>query len=127
MSALGAVLGTRSTHLINQGLADLGISTAGTSSSQIPNVRALPAPVAHVIESAYGNAVGLVFGLAVPLLIISAIAILAIREVPLRSGPTGSPEPEVIESRATDRTHRQPRRAHQPKHALASAASPAGD
>jgi hypothetical protein len=37
-----------------------------------------------VIETSYGQAVGLVFLIGVPLLVIAAVAIAAIREVPLR-------------------------------------------
>ena len=83
VSALGAVLGSRSSHLISHGLAGLGIPSSA-STTEIPDVRALPAPVAHVIEVAYGQSVGLVFLIAVPFLVIATVAIMAIREVPLQ-------------------------------------------
>jgi hypothetical protein len=95
VSVLGAVLGARSTHLIEHGLARLGpVPGAAGHSTQIPDVRTLPAPVAAVVQSAYGQALGLVFLIAVPFLVIAAVAISAIREVPLRQtlGAPDSPE-----------------------------------
>jgi EmrB/QacA subfamily drug resistance transporter len=84
VSALGAVLAGRSSHLIGQGLVHIGVPSTG-STTQIPDVRSLPAPVAQVVESAYGQSVGLVFLISVPLLVLAALAIAAIREVPLRA------------------------------------------
>lgn len=95
VSVLGAVLGSRSTHLIHEGLRRLGPAAgARGSSTQIPDVRTLPRPIAAVIESSYGSAVGLVFLIAVPMLIIAAVAIAAIREVPLRQ-TVDQAEPET--------------------------------
>jgi EmrB/QacA subfamily drug resistance transporter len=100
VSVLGAVLGARSTHLIENGLARLGpVPGAAGHSTQIPDVRTLPAPVAAVVQSAFGQAVGLVFLIAVPFLIVAAAAISAIREVPLRQ-TLGAPE--TPESAGTD-------------------------
>jgi MFS family permease len=84
VSALGAVLGARSSDLITKGLRQIGVAANGASGTQIPDVRQLPAPVAKVVETSYGQAVGLVFLIGVPLLVIATVAIAAIREVPLR-------------------------------------------
>lgn len=93
VSALGAVLGSRSSSLIREGLSQLGVAQSG-STTEIPDVRTLPAPVAHVVQAAYGQAVGLVFLISVRLLIIAALAIVAIREVPLReTNPEVAPQP----------------------------------
>jgi len=104
VSVLGAVLGNRSTHLIHEGLSRLGPAAASAgSSTQIPDVRSLPSPIAAVIESSYGSAVGLVFLIAVPMLIIAAVAITAIPEVPLRQtiDPT-EPETDLSPARAAE-------------------------
>jgi EmrB/QacA subfamily drug resistance transporter len=87
VSALGAVLGHRVTDLVASGLARLGIpaSALGANAGGIPDVRALPRPVALVIEHAYGEAVGRIFLVATPLMVLAVIAIACIREVPLRS------------------------------------------
>lgn len=98
VSALGAVLGSRSTHLISNGLTRLGAPAGATpgGSSAIPNVRTLPAPVAQVVQSGYGQGVGLVFLIAVPILVLAAVAIIAIREVPLRT--QNAPDDETAEA-----------------------------
>lgn len=94
VSVLGAVLGSRSTHLISDQLAAHRISQAPSGSDTgIPNVHTLPAPVAHIVEHAYGQATGLIFLIAVPALVVAAVAIAFIREVPLRTRNIGEPEP----------------------------------
>ncbi|WP_130492927.1 MDR family MFS transporter [Motilibacter rhizosphaerae] len=93
VSVLGAVLSTRVGDAVVSGLAQLGVpgSALGGSSTGIPDVRTLPAPVARVVEQAYGSAVGHVFLVAVPLMVLALLAIVAIREVPLRSTPVPAP------------------------------------
>ena len=87
VSVLGAVLGSQVTGSIASGLARLGIpaSAMGSSSGSIPEVSMLPRPVASVVEHAYGDAVGEVFLVATPLMVLALICIVLIREVPLRS------------------------------------------
>jgi EmrB/QacA subfamily drug resistance transporter len=77
VSVMGAVLGSKITSLVTEGLTKLGIdpSQTGSSGGAIPDLSILPAPVRTVIESAYGEAIADVFLLAVPLAIISIIAI----------------------------------------------------
>ena len=86
VSALGAVLASQVSDSLLRGLARLGIpaSAAGGSGGGIPDVSTLPAPVARVVQNAYGDAVGHVFLIATPLMALSLIAILFIKEVPLR-------------------------------------------
>lgn len=86
VAALGAVLAHQVSAFLLSGLARLGIpaSRLGGSSSGIPNVHSLPAPVAAVVENSYGRAVGHVFLVAAPLMALSVVAILFIKEVPLR-------------------------------------------
>jgi hypothetical protein len=78
VSVMGAVLGSRITSLVADGLAKLGIDpsqTGGLSSGAIPDLSTLPGPVRILVESAYGEAVADVFLIAVPLAVISIIAI----------------------------------------------------
>ncbi|WP_431280358.1 MDR family MFS transporter [Leifsonia poae] len=76
VSVMGAVLGSRITTLVTDGLTKLGIDPSATGGSgSIPDLSKLPLPIRTVIESAYGEAVADVFLLAVPLAIISIIAI----------------------------------------------------
>jgi len=86
VSALGAVLSHHVAHDVTTGLAKLGITTAGTSgSSAVPDMSTLPAPVRAVFEAAFGNATGTVFMIAAPCAAVALIAVLFIREVPLRT------------------------------------------
>jgi len=86
VSALGAVLASQVSDSLLRGLARLGIpaGSAGGSGDGIPDVSTLPGPVARVVENAYGDAVGHVFLIATPMMALALIAILFIKEVPLR-------------------------------------------
>lgn len=87
VSALGALLASHASSSIVTGLADLGIdpSQLGGSSHQVPEVDKLPAPVAHVVEHAYGTGIAEMFLVAAPLGLIAFIALLFMRETPLGS------------------------------------------
>jgi EmrB/QacA subfamily drug resistance transporter len=87
VSVLGALLATHARDTITSGLAAQGIKAAGTADT-VPDVRTLPAPVAQVIEHAYGTGVGEIFLIAAPLGLIALAAVALMREVPLggRSG-----------------------------------------
>ncbi len=87
VSALGAVLGSRITTLITDGLAALGIdpSALGGGTSSVPDVSTLPEPVKTIVESAYGEGIADLFLIAVPLGLIALIAVLFLKEVPLGS------------------------------------------
>jgi len=84
VSVLGAILGARIKSDITSGLASLGIDGGGSlSDGTLPNVHELPAPIAKVVESAYGAGVAEVFLIAAPIALITLVAILFIKEVPL--------------------------------------------
>jgi len=86
VSALGAVLASRVSGLVVSGLTRLGVTAdqLGSSGTGIPDVHTLPAPVAAVVQHAYGQGVGLVFLVATPLMVLSVLLVSCIREVPLR-------------------------------------------
>ncbi len=75
VSAMGALLGDRVITLVSHGLTRLGITSASASSNTIPDLSTLPAPVRTVIESAYGEAIGDIFLAAIPLAVITVIAV----------------------------------------------------
>ncbi|MBO3101855.1 MFS transporter [Cellulomonas sp. zg-ZUI168] len=89
VSALGVVLSHQVTDLVARGLGSLGIdpSVVGASGA-IPDLATLPPEVRVVVEQAFGNAVADLFLLAAPVALISLIAVLFLKEVPLgtRSG-----------------------------------------
>ncbi|MFJ2645906.1 MFS transporter [Streptomyces sp. NPDC087420] len=102
VSALGAVLGSRITHYVKDGLADLGpqgaaLGHAGTGGGAIPDLAALPVPLRNVMESAYGHGVGDVFLFAAPAALLAFLATLFIKEVALRTKAGGEGAvPEAI-------------------------------
>jgi len=87
VSALGAVLSTQVATGVTTGLARIGVRPTGGpgSSSAIPDMSTLPAPVRAVFESAFGDATGRVFLIAAPCAVVAFVAILFIKEVPLRT------------------------------------------
>jgi EmrB/QacA subfamily drug resistance transporter len=100
VSVMGAVLGSRITSLVTDGIAKLGIdpSQAGSlGDGGIPDLSTLPGPIRTIVESAYGEAVADVFLLAVPLAVISIIAIALL---PNRSLGTKTSVEQIAESEA---------------------------
>ncbi|MEV6283219.1 MDR family MFS transporter [Kribbella sp. NPDC051770] len=85
VSVLGAVLASRVTELITRNLRELdpgaGLQEPGTS---VLDVGALPPQVADVVRHAYGDATGRIFLIAAAAGVVSLLAVLFIREVPLR-------------------------------------------
>jgi EmrB/QacA subfamily drug resistance transporter len=84
VSALGAVLGHQVATSVATGLAKLGIPVEGEAGT-IPDLDTLPGPVRAVFETAYGDATGHVFLIAVPFALVALVCILLIRETPLRT------------------------------------------
>ncbi|GAB3777272.1 MDR family MFS transporter [Nocardioides ungokensis] len=102
VSALGAVLSHQVTQSVTDGLARMGIQ-GGHSNGSIPKLAELPAPVRALYESAFGEATGHIFMIAMPFAALALVCVLFIREVPLRTtidraeetAPALAPEPEV--------------------------------
>ncbi|MFJ4816683.1 MFS transporter [Streptomyces sp. NPDC088801] len=102
VSALGAVLATRITDYVKDGLTGLGpkgaaLGHAGTGEGNIPDLSAMPAPIRTVVESAYGHGVADVFLYAAPLALLALLVSLFIKEVPLKTkgGLAQATDPET--------------------------------
>ncbi|GAB2910948.1 MFS transporter [Rhodococcus aerolatus] len=86
VSALGAALSDRVTTYTEQGLARIGVAGGESAGATgIPDFSAIPAPVADIIRDAYGRGTGFVFLLAAPVALLVLLAVLTIKEVPLRT------------------------------------------
>ncbi len=86
VSALGTALGHKVSSGVVEGLARLGITPqAQEGSASIPDMSTLPAPVREVFETAFAEATGHIFWLATPFAVLALLAVLMIREVPLRT------------------------------------------
>ena len=90
VSVLGAILGSRASSQITDGLAARGIDAGATGggAGSIPDVGSLPGPVQAVVEHAYASGTAEIFLVAAPLTLVALIAIALLPEVPLgtRSG-----------------------------------------
>jgi EmrB/QacA subfamily drug resistance transporter len=86
VSAMGAALGHQVAEHVASGLQRLGIELpAGSESRSIPDVNTLPDPLRGVIEHAFAVGTAHIFLLATPVAALALIAVLFIREVPLRT------------------------------------------
>jgi EmrB/QacA subfamily drug resistance transporter len=88
VSVLGAVLAARVTDLTVLGITTAGVPVpAGSDASSvgIGNLNELPDALADIVRAAYGDATSQVFLIAAGLSVLTLIAVLAIKEVPLRT------------------------------------------
>ncbi|ABS04976.1 EmrB/QacA subfamily drug resistance transporter [Kineococcus radiotolerans] len=90
VSALGAVLGHRVTSHLETGLSTAGIDPAAAtsalgSSTGVPDLDAIPAPLRAVVQAAYGSSIADVFLLAAPFALIAFVITLFFKERALRS------------------------------------------
>jgi EmrB/QacA subfamily drug resistance transporter len=97
-----SVLGAMLSHQVARDVADGGarLVAAGVEppaqqheTSAIPDLSALPAPWRDLYEHAFGTSIGHIFLVAVPFAILALVAVLFIKETPLRTsletGPAG--------------------------------------
>jgi MFS family permease len=84
VSVLGAVLASRVSELTTEGLATAGVAVP-VGDVGIGSLNELPPAVAGIVRAAYGDATAMIFLIAGALAIVTLLAVLAIREVPLRT------------------------------------------
>ncbi|HEU0042514.1 MAG TPA: MDR family MFS transporter [Jiangellaceae bacterium] len=96
VSVLGAILASRVSNLITDGLAAIPGAGAATQSggSTTLDVTSLPGPVRTIVTQAYGDGTALVFQVGAGVAVIALIAVLLMRETALRT--------TVVEAGATD-------------------------
>lgn len=106
VSVLGAVLVARLHSAVPDLLRehDAKMPGNGSLSNQLgtpEEIGNLSEPFRTVVREAYTIGLDQIYLVAVPLVLVSFIAILCIREVPLRTSHAGAPEPGTREQRAT--------------------------
>ncbi|MGW3951293.1 MDR family MFS transporter [Streptomyces sp. NPDC004752] len=88
-SVLGALLANRVADEIAKGLKGLPAeATAGAGQGghgAVPDMTTLPEPIKGVIEHAYGVATGELFLMALPSAVVALIAVLFVKETPLKT------------------------------------------
>ncbi len=83
VSVLGAILAAQVKGDVTTKLAAIGVK--GTGGGSLLDVGNLPAPVAEIVRSAYGDATGTIFVVGAVVAVFSLVTALMIREVPLRT------------------------------------------
>ncbi|WP_083839682.1 MDR family MFS transporter [Arthrobacter globiformis] len=84
VSVLGAVMSNRVRELATQGLADAGIRAGSGASGASLDLADMPAPVRDIMRAAYGDATAEIFLIAGAIAVVALIAVLLIKEQPLR-------------------------------------------
>lgn len=88
VSVLGSVLSHHVMTSVTAGLVGSNVpagAAAAASSGQLTNLATANPVLRTLIETAYGDATGLIFAISAPVALICLIAVLFIREVPLRT------------------------------------------
>ncbi|WP_249777207.1 MDR family MFS transporter [Arthrobacter sp. C9C5] len=84
VSVLGAVLGNRVKDLAVEGLAAAGIKVPAGSAGASMDLKDMPAPIRDIMRAAYGDAIAEVFLISAIIGLVALVAILFIKEKPLR-------------------------------------------
>jgi EmrB/QacA subfamily drug resistance transporter len=102
VSALGAVLASQVATNIANSLSALGISAPGATNGGggTFDLAALPGPIQQIVRAAYGDATGRIFFIGGCVAVVTLVAVLFIREVPLRTTLDTVPEAQAIPQEA---------------------------
>ncbi|MFC4083303.1 MFS transporter [Amycolatopsis samaneae] len=84
VSALGAVLASHVTTNITESLAKLGVPAGAAKGGGTLDIKSLSEPMRTIVHSAYGDAIGNVFLIAGCIAVVTLVAVLLMKEVPLR-------------------------------------------
>ena len=89
VSALGAVLASLVQTSVTDGIAKLGpaavAAAASSGGTSTLDVKDMPAPIASIVQTAYGDATGHIFLVAAAVSVVALVALLFVKEVPLRT------------------------------------------
>jgi EmrB/QacA subfamily drug resistance transporter len=83
VSVLGAILAAQVKSDVTGKLAAIGVH--GTGGGSLLDIKSLPAPVAEIVRSAYGDATGTIFAVAAGVAVLSVVTALLMKEIPLRT------------------------------------------
>jgi len=96
VSVLGAVMSNHVKDLAAEGLAAAHIPVSGGSDGASMDLVDLPAPIREIMRAAYGDATALIFLIAAAISVLAFLAVLFIKEVPLRRTVDAAPEKELL-------------------------------
>lgn len=96
VSVLGAIMATHVKDLATQGLAAAHIPVRGGSSGGSMDLADMPAPIRDIMRAAYGDATAQIFLISAAIAVVAFLAVLFIKEVPLRKTVDASPDKELL-------------------------------
>lgn len=102
VSVLGAIMSNHVKDLATEGLAAAGIPVQGDSSGASLDLADMPAPIADIMRAAYGDATAQIFLISAVISVVALIAVLLIKERPLRRTVDAAPEKELIATASGD-------------------------
>jgi len=85
VAALGALLSSQVATKVTAALERLHLPTSSHESHSIPDLSSLPAPIRTIFEHAFGTSTAELFLVATPFALAALVAVVFIREVPLRT------------------------------------------
>jgi MFS family permease len=107
VSVLGAILANRVNELATQGLAAAGIAVEGGSAGTSMDLAHMPEPVRDIVRAAYGDATAEVFLISAAVGLVALIAVLFIKERPLRRTVDIQPAERVAPGRGAGASQRE--------------------
>ena len=84
VAVLGAILANHVADNISTGLQRAGLPSTGGASGNL-DIKDLPAPIQAIVHAAYGDSFGFLFAIAAVISVVTLVAVLLVREVPLRN------------------------------------------
>ncbi|MFH5880180.1 MFS transporter [Arthrobacter sp. NA-172] len=96
VSVLGAIMATHVKDLATQALVAAHIPVSGGSSNAGMDLTDLPAPIRDIMRAAYGDATAQIFMISAAIALVAFVAVLFIKEVPLRKTVDATPEKELV-------------------------------
>ncbi|MFK4640264.1 MFS transporter [Paenarthrobacter histidinolovorans] len=96
VSVLGAIMSNHVKDLAVEGMAAAGIPVQGGGSGASMDLADMPAPIADIMRAAYGDATAQIFLISAIISVVALLAVLFIKERPLRRTVDAAPEKELV-------------------------------
>ncbi|MGR6964597.1 MFS transporter [Geodermatophilus sp. URMC 61] len=99
VSVLGSIAANRVSDRVAEGLVAMGLPAPQGGGSESLDLTGLPAPVQDLVRAVYGDVIGDVFVIAAVISAVAVLAVLFIKEVPLRrSNAAGEAAPAAADA-----------------------------
>ncbi|MFK0041165.1 MFS transporter [Paenarthrobacter sp. NPDC090517] len=102
VSVLGAIMSNHVKDLAVEGMTAAGIPAQDGASGASMDLADMPAPIAEIMRAAYGDATAQIFLISAIISVVALLAVLFIKERPLRRTVDAAPEKELIAAASGD-------------------------